>query len=424
MPIPPKIQLALGLYDWIWGAAMPLSRLNSRLRDGYGRRRNPEGLSAADVWIQAASAGEAYLALSLIENLNPPAPTHVLVTTNTRQGLDILGKSIGDRAGSDHVTAACEFAPFDRPKLMDAAILRVRPKLMVLLETELWPGLLFAAKKHGIPVLLINGRLTPKSLGRYMMWPDLWKILGPDRILAISEEDAGRFAALFGRDRVEQMSNIKFDRLNTKINDRENPLTALLSDSSPFLVLGSVRQPEEESVARIIGAVRSKAPDAIIGLFPRHMHRISAWEQILSRLNIPWIRRSDLNAVPAPPGHVILWDTFGELTSAYGLARAVFVGGSLAPLGGQNFLEPMICGVTPIIGPSWENFAWAGRDIFDQGLAIRADDWQGVAEGLIAALRQSSPSDGRKAKACRYIEGRKGGTRQACRVMEDLLAQP
>jgi 3-deoxy-D-manno-octulosonic-acid transferase len=223
---------------------------------------------------------------------------------------------------------------------------------------------------------------------------------------------------------VDTMSNIKFDRLHTEPDDRDNPLKAVIADGSRFLVLGSVRQPEEDPVAHIIETVRTKAPETIIGLFPRHMHRIAAWEQILSGMDVPWIRRSELAGSPAKPGSVIVWDTFGELTAAYGLARAVFVGGSLAPLGGQNFLEPMICGVTPVIGPSWENFAWAGPDIFDQGLAIRADGWQGVADALIRALRENALTDRDPKAAFRYIEDRKGGTRQACRLMADFLARP
>lgn len=424
MPVSPKIRMALTFYDRIWGAAMPLLRLNSRLKDGYCHRRHPEGLPEADIWIQAASAGEAYLALSLIENLTPPNPVHVLVTTNTRQGLDILEKGLRGRSESGRVTAAWGFAPFDQPKLMDAAMGRVGPKLLVLLETELWPGLLSAAKTHGVPVAVVNARLTPKSLERYRLWPDLCKHLGPDRVLAISDEDARRFAALFGEAGVGTMSNIKFDRLKTAATDSNNPLAAFIKAGSPFLVLGSVRQEEENPVSRIIEAVRSELPETIIGLFPRHMHRIHAWEQALSRMSIPWKRRSELGGKAALPGAFILWDTFGELTAAYGMARAVFVGGSLAPLGGQNFLEPMICGVTPIVGPSWENFAWAGRDIFDQGLAIRANGWQAVAAGLIHSLKGNGPSENQKTAACRYIEDRKGGTRQACRMIEAILARP
>jgi 3-deoxy-D-manno-octulosonic-acid transferase len=120
-----------------------------------------------------------------------------------------------------------------------------------------------------------------------------------------------------------------------------------------------------------------------------------------------------------------LWDTFGELNPAYALAKAVFVGGSLVPLGGQNFLEPMIYGITPIIGPFWENFAWVGNDVFNQGLAVKVNNWQSVASGLIHQLRQTigqtETAVQRQTAAIRYIEARKGGTQQACELISNLL---
>lgn len=420
MPVSLKIRTAVKAYDLIWTVAAPLLRRNARLKDGFARRRDPGHLPEADIWIQAASAGEAYLALSLLEDLNPEPPTRVLVTTNTRQGLDILNAGIENRKNS-RLTAWCAFAPFDRPKTMAAAMARVRPGLLVLLETELWPGLLFAAKSAGVPVALINGRLTEKSLRRYRVWPALWNALGPDRVLAISPADAGRFAALFGQNRVGIMSNIKFDRLKTDADEGENALSDRIPANSPFLVLGSVREPEEADVSRIIARVLETAPETVIGLFPRHMHRIPAWESILSRMAVPWMRRSALAPGPVPKGQVILWDAFGELSAAYGLARAVFVGGSLAPLGGQNFLEPMIRGLIPVIGPSWENFAWAGPEIFDRGLAVRADDWRGVAAHLLQELAGGGPSSDRKAAAVSYLTARQGGARKSCRLMETFL---
>ncbi len=419
--IQPKILRALRLYDMVWRLCIPLLKLNSRLKDGYASRCSGDGLKHTDIWIQAASAGEAYLALSIIENMSPVTPIHVLITTNTRQGLDIITNSLDAATHSNQVTARCAYIPFDRPSVMDKVVQRICPKLMILLETELWPGLLFALKKNKVRSILINGRVTPKSLQHYMIWPLLWKTLSPDKILAISDDDADRFATLFGQKKVQTMSNIKFDRLKTTINKTDNPLTAFLPYAAPFLVLGSVRQPEEYQVESIIRKVQFSLPKTIIGLFPRHMHRIKHWAQTLDRLNARWILRSELNREPVAEGTIILWDTFGELNPAYALAKAVFVGGSLVPLGGQNFLEPMIFGITPIIGPSWENFAWAGNGIFDQRLAVKADNWQSVASGLIRQLQQTSSADSHQAAAIRYLEARKGGTLQACDLIADLL---
>lgn len=401
---------------------MPLLRLNSRMKEGFDDRCTGNRLTPADLWIQAASAGESYLAWSLLETLTPDRPVHVLITTNTRQGLDILRSAIDAVSKANPlITATCAYFPFDRPSIMEQAAARVNPRLMVLLETEIWPGLLAALKKNHRKIILVNGRLTPKSLKHYLWWPSFWKTLGPDRILAISADDASRFAALFGSDAVQTMSNIKFDRLQTKAEPSDNPLKNWLPDAAPFLVLGSVREPEEEDICLIINKIRLLVPETVIGLFPRHMHRLHAWEQRLTRLNIPWQLRSSLKNDPARAGSVILWDTFGELNHAYALARAVFVGGSLAPLGGQNFLEPMIHGIIPVIGPFWDNFAWAGFEIFEQGLAVKVPDGPAVAAELVRRLSRPASGPSRRAAAVRYIEDRKGGTMQACRVIEAYL---
>ncbi|MGB9498573.1 MAG: 3-deoxy-D-manno-octulosonic acid transferase [Dissulfuribacterales bacterium] len=417
-----KILSALRCYDFIWRLCIPLLRFNSRLKDGYDSRCSGNNLKPADIWIQAASAGEAYLAWSLLENLRPVQPVNILVTTNTRQGLDIIKKAIDAIVPDNHhITADCAFVPFDRPAIMESAVYKINPKMMILLETEIWPGLLFALKKLDRKIIIINGRLTPKNLGRYMLWPSFWQALRPDKILAISEADANRFAALFGQKTVQTMHNIKFDRLNTMVENKENPLKSFLPPASPVLILGSVRKEEEDQIINIITDIFLKCPETIIGLFPRHMHRISYWEHTLNRMNVRWKLRSALTEKPVENGTIILWDTFGELNLAYALAKAVFVGGSLAPLGGQNFLEPMIYGITPVIGPFWENFAWVGADIFKQGLAIKANNWQSVTSELVNQLQDSRPGEELQEAAIRYITDRKGGTAQACgMIMKEL----
>jgi len=131
---------------------------------------------------------------------------------------------------------------------------------------------------------------------------------------------------------------IYFDRFDANIGGAETaPLAGLIPPDSPFAVLGSVRQPEEPDVLRLIADLLDRRPGTVIGLFPRHLHRVDRWRELLSRRSIPWALRSGLKEA-AQAGQVIVWDVFGELSGAYAQADAAFVGGSLAPLGGQNFL--------------------------------------------------------------------------------------
>lgn len=417
---PKRLGLAMKIYDTAWRGLVPILRASSRLKEGYGQRRSEAALAPADLWIQAASGGEAYLAWSLLCTLDPRTPVRVLVTTNTRQGMDILEKAAADTAGSG-LRVVPGWFPFDRPGLMQKAVGQVNPRLVVLLETEIWPGLLYALKKENRPVWIINGRISEKSLAGYSKFGRMLRVLRPHGILAVSAADAARFAELFGPDIVSEIPNIKFDRLPTA----EGPKAAaapdkILPPGARFLVLGSVRQEEERQVGKLIRHVRARCPQVITGLFPRHMHRLDYWKNALSHMGVAWQLRSRLKGV-AEPGRVILWDTFGELSGAYASADAVFVGGSLARLGGQNFLEPLIYGNRPVIGPSWENFSWAGETIFRQGLVIRERNWRAAADRLVSHLQHPPRREEIRKQAIEYISARQGGTRKACRVIEEYL---
>ncbi len=410
-------KIAFQLYDLAWRLALPWLRRNGRLAAGYDQRILKKKLPAAPIWIQAASVGESLLAVELVRALDLHGPTAVLVTSGTRQGVDILNDNFSASAGMNRgICPRVGYFPFDRPSVMQLAVSAVRPTVMVLLETEIWPGLLLALKKAGSRVLIINARLTEKSLRRYLLWPSFWQALKPDKILAISPADAGRFARLFGRQRIEIMPNMKFDRLAVPPpgKDGSQKLKALLPSRVPFAVLASIRREEEVQVLKMIRQVLNRRPRTVIGLFPRHMHRVGNWQQRLNQAQIPWSLRTAATG-PVSAGTVVLWDTIGELAAACQLAAATFVGGSLAPLGGQNFLEALAGGIIPVTGPFWENFAWVGSQIIDCGLLRVAGDWQQASARILEDL-DSPPQRGEVIdKLQQFINERRGGTATACR---------
>jgi 3-deoxy-D-manno-octulosonic-acid transferase len=414
------------LYDLVWALASPALRLNSRLAEGFEQRtlRKSE-LTEADLWIQAASVGEAYLVWSILKTLDTDSPIRILLTSNTSQGIEILKKAVYDiKQSNPAITPAVTYFPFDRPSIVKKAVRNINPGVMVLLETEIWPGLLSALKENKSRILIINGRISPKSLSMYLKWPSFWKALSPDKVLAISKDDAFRFATLFGGEHVGTMRNIKFDRVENSVplHNKCCTIKALIPDDTPLFVLGSIRREEEPSVEKIIAAVHRRIPGIIIALFPRHTQRVKSWCRILERMNITWVLRSATDSAVSK-GTVIIWDTFGELLQAYGRAKAVLVGGSLASLGGQNFLEPLICGVFPVIGPSWENFAWVGNEIIEQNLLRIAGDWKEAADMLVGDISGGTPRDKIREKALEYIKDRQGGTAQACDLIKKSLDQ-
>lgn len=418
---------AFKAYDLIWRLARPVLNMNQRLTHGMGQRTLQESMPVeADIWIQAASGGECYLTREIVNTL--PSITgsrsiKVLATTNTKQGMEILEKTAQDLSASKkNVSMQLRYFPFDAPSLMRSAIKSTRPKVAVVLETEIWPGFLRACKEESIPVLLANGRMNPRSLAGYLTAKKTFRELAPEAIFAVSEQDARRFGTLFGHDRVRTMPNIKFDRMisaGTTPRSR-NPLSALIAPKTDFVVLGSVRKEEESDVLGMTALLHRSAPKAVVGLFPRHMERLEFWQEALDGQGLPWTLRSALRKT-AEPGTIILWDTFGELIPAYGLAKAAFVGGSLAPLGGQNFLEPMTCGVVPVTGPSWHNFSWVGAEIFESGMAIRANDSEEVLNHLLSLLKKAPQRKSVAARAKSYIGDRKGGTKTVCKHIAHFI---
>lgn len=420
--LPIGVRAALTGYGLTWMLAAPGLRMNRRLAEGWDQRTLSSGPPPrADLWVQAASGGEAYLAWELLRRLpeHCAARQDVLATTFTSQGLGVLERASENLP--EGVSLRSRYFPFDTPRRMRRALAAVAPKAVALLETELWPGILAACREQNVPALVLNGRMTEKSLKGYLRAPWFWRALSPSRVLAVSDADAGRFQTLFPAARVDVAPNIKFDRLDFAPRPPDEKLAALLPDpaEAPFIVLGSVRKEEEADVLQIILGLRQRLPKAVIGLFPRHMQRVDAWSKLLVKAGVPLLRRSADEK--AQPGALVLWDKFGELMAAYSLAQACFLGGSLADLGGQNFLEPLAFGLRPVTGPSWSNFTWVGEEAFTSGLVHKEEDWRGVLDELADSAANPPDRDLVRAAAGVYAAARRGGAAASCQAVAECL---
>ncbi|MFO7818194.1 MAG: glycosyltransferase N-terminal domain-containing protein [Desulfovibrionales bacterium] len=393
------------IYSLIWIMATPFIFFSRRLKPGFKQRlgRNlPSG--PFDIWIQAASVGECKLAVMLAESILSEKKSNMIISTCTKQGFDMLQKEIGNE------NIKTIYFPFDAPCIIQRAANKINPKKMVLLETEIWPGLMAACQKKNIPVIIANARMSTKSYSRYLPLRSLLQKFSPQTIVCVSEQDARRYRDIFPSALIIESSNMKFDALDAQesIPFIHNPLAEIFGPGPYLFTLASVREQEEKHIQKIIQKLLERHPKAIIALFPRHMHRINAWEDFLSKNNIPYSLRSTLEEKTSA-GTVILWDRFGELQYAYALSRAAYVGGSLVPCGGQNFLEAVQQGLVPCIGPHWSNFAWAGREILDKGLVREVHD-----PALIPECLDSNPPSNRETvrkKFKDYIEAHKGATR-------------
>lgn len=404
------LRIFFAVYQLLWYSITPLLVRFGRIKEGRAERTMREvNFSKVDLWLHAASVGEAYLARQLIKCLGVERQLDILITTNTLQGRTILEQDFGKSSHS--VTVA--YMVFDNPALVKKAVEIADPELLVLIELEIWPALMAEMKRRGRKIIIVNGRMTEKSFNSYKKARALWRVLKPDTILAISEEDKARFTALFDLDSTYYVSNMKFDRM-----EKCQIVTGKRSGRR-LLVLASIRKEEEAQVLYIIEGLLAKFPELEIGLFPRHMHRVKKWTEILSGKNISWVLKStgDDNYSCS----VVIWDVFGELINAYRRADATFVGGSLAPLGGQNFIEAFMNGVVPVTGPSISNFLWTGQEVIRDGLLRKGNSREEVLQLLVDSLENPGDKVLIQQKANNYIGLKQGGSIKTCQYIAALL---
>lgn len=421
---------ALKAYSGLWRAAMPLLRRNRRLAQGWQERLAQDEwralpASGVDLWLHGASGGEARLAETLLAEIAsfPDFRPTLLLTACTAQGMDIL-RQAAQKYGEKMVIETRYF-PLDEPATMERALEAARPRLIALLETEIWPALLLGASRRGIPVFLLNGRLTPRAARGYALLPaSLRRAIAPKKILPVSRDDGRRFREVFATAEITPpVPNIKFDRITASAA----PPAALAGleprADAPVIVFGSMRGREAKALKRALELLKQRLPGARLVVVPRHLHRAAAMRRSLEGPRTAPVLLSRLaEGEPIHPGAIVIWDRFGELPALYAAAQAAFVGGSLAPLGGQNFLEPLAAGLTPCVGPWLDNFAWTGPELFAGGLVHKAMDAEEAA-AILARLALSPPS--RKEVRRRfqeYLNAKKGGAAACAALLRETLA--
>ncbi|MFY9937958.1 MAG: 3-deoxy-D-manno-octulosonic acid transferase [Silvibacterium sp.] len=321
-------------------------------RLGCVPRRIPSAANQPVIWVHAVSVGEVLAASRLIEELAARAPGWcVVVSTTTRTGQ----KMARERFGEDRVF----YFPLDFAFAVRARLRTLRPRMVVLIETEFWPRMLSECRRAGIPVAAVNARISDRSWPRYQRLRFLWKRLLNSFavVLAQSELDAERLTAL-GASNVRIGGNLKFGIRVEKPAAVTEALRKNLPPGVKVVVCGSTLEDEESLI------LNSLPPDIVTILAPRHPERFSAVEKLLSQRKTPFLLRSRWMESPAPiePGTVFLLDSIGELASVYALADLAVVGGGLLWPGGHNPLEPAQFGVPVVMGPHYENF----RDIVDR----------------------------------------------------------
>jgi 3-deoxy-D-manno-octulosonic-acid transferase len=415
--------LVAGAPWWLWRMAT-----TSKYRDGLSARLGkvpaPMRAAGADrplIWLHAVSVGEVLGVSRLVGELDRAFPGHrVVVSTTTRTGQQLAR----ERFGADRVF----YCPLDLPWAVRNYLRALQPQLFILAETEFWPNLLKGCFRRGIPVVVVNARISDRSWPRYQILRRLWSpILGNlSTVLAQSPTDAARLKAIGCRpDRVTVAGNLKFDVRAA----HESDATRLLKSLSPglrFMVAGSTLDSEEAALLEAWPRLLQSDPALAMVLAPRHPERFSAVAALLERSGVSFIRRSAWKTQPAAAieplrsGQILLLDTIGELASVYSLASVAFVGGSLIPAGGHNPLEPAQFGVPIVMGPHYANFRAITDDLLAHH-ALRIASRQELADTLIDLFRDQLTSAAMGSRARQVFEQQAGATARTIDALTCLL---
>jgi 3-deoxy-D-manno-octulosonic-acid transferase len=420
-----------------------LSNLSERLGFSFpGLEKLPKQQTGA-IWLHAVSVGEALSSVALAKKLKERYPERPLVVSTTT----ISGQAIA-RERMPFADAVIYF-PLDWAFCVRRALAAVKPAIVIVLETEIWPNFLREMGRKDVPVVFVSGRISDKSFARYQKWlgrggfylrPFLKSALGfASAFLMQSEKDAERIRALGApADRVKASGNVKYDQELPKAT----PLTEWLEKEvnekkrRPVIVAGSVVANEEPLALIAFGVVQGEHRDAFLVLAPRKPERFDAAAQYIEDSHQKFIRRSQLS-VASPSGAqtngqfsqlpqgiaVILLDSIGELASLYRIADGAFVGGSLVESGGHNILEPAAFGKVPVFGPSMENFAEMSQRFLAAEAAIQVESPEDAGVTWIELLKSPERMERMGATGKRLVEESRGATDRALAEIDKHMAK-
>ena len=375
------------------------------------------------IWIHAVSVGEVLTARPLISDLKRRYPNlRMFLSTTTLAGQQ-LARRVQD-------VDAVFYFPFDLGIVVRRTLDLVRPKLFLMMETEIWPNLLYECRKRGVKTAVVNGRLSARSFPRYRMIRGLMRRVldHVDRFLVQSEESARRFIDL-GADpaRVVVTGSLKFDSLDMspsalQARARDRVLRYFRVPSSrPVIVAGSTMKGEESAVLRAFRRVRTVAPNTLLVIAPRNPERFGEVEQLVRSEGWKTARRSDLAIDSEPRVDVVVLDTIGELATVYQIATVAFVGGSLVATGGHNVLEPAVFGKPIVFGPHMENFAEIADAFVSNGAGVQLAGDEQLDEAFVSLMSDPVRRARLGAAARALVEANRGAKEKSMTVLADLL---
>ena len=379
------------------------------------------------IWIHAVSVGEVLTARALLPELRERYPRlRIFLSTTTITGQQIARNNL------QYVDEVFYF-PFDLQFIVRRTLRLVRPRLFLIMETEIWPNLMRACQKAGVKTVLINGRISSRSYPRYRMtrWFFRDVLANVDRFCMQSEESARRIIEI-GADpsRVSVTGSLKFDSLDipgvpgapTADRGRNRVLRYFrISGDRPVVIAASTLKGEEEPIFEAFQRIRATRGNALLIIAPRKPERFDDVERMARRYGWDVARRNDLRVDAEPRNDVVVLDTIGELAQLFQVGTLVFVGGSLVDAGGHNILEPAVFGKPIVFGPHMQNFAEIARTFLDHGAALQVRNGRELETTLLELLGDPVRRASLGAAARALVEANRGARSKSLAVIAQVL---
>jgi len=372
------------------------------------------------IWVHAVSAGEIAAAAPVINRLRQVFPgAWIAVSMHTETGMVVAQKTCED-------ADALFYLPFEWPGCIAAALCRLRPHLIVIVEKELWPNLLGMARLMRARVLVVNGRVSQRMLNRARWGPCFvrWLYRLPHLLCVQSPQDAARLRHLgISSEPLIVAGNTKVDALTHRPGEAEARLARdlAIAGHEVWLVAGSTHMGEEEVVVDAFRRIRDANPSARLLLAPRHLERVPAACAMVAQRGLSVARRTEPNP---SRGQVIVLDTMGELRTAYGFASAGFVGGTLVPVGGHNLLEPLAAGTAVLFGPHTHNCADVADLVLQSGVGFRVRGAEDLAQEFLRIAADAEVKSQIALRARALIEQQRGAAARCVSAACTLLGSP
>lgn len=422
-------RLSLFIYHFIWTVlAFPILPIATLFKDRHLRERLGLGLpkgspSQQSIWIHALSIGEVVSALPLVKSLKERYPANRIVfTVATRQGMKIAHTEL---SGQVHQIITM---PLDFWWLNRRIIAHANPKIFILVETDVWPGIIHQLKRRGIRSILINGRISPRTFRSYKRFRLAARFMlnGLETCLMQSDLDRARLIEIgIKPGRVQTIGNIKFDRDWELMADAERARwfrsLGILMNRIPWVV-GSTHEGEEVYILDAFKGLHQKFPDLFLILAPRNIERVEEIRNFAAARGLTVNLRSDPRE-RANNCDVLILNTIGELGRVYGIGEISFVGGSLVPIGGHNLLEPASFGQPVLFGPHTHNFVLMSQLLLEAGGGLRITDVQDLIKTMTDLLSDPKKRHQMGRRAMRFVEMNRGALNRVLANIDQYMGK-